>query len=65
MMAEQRRRGGGPAKAQINPGDETAPGTHGTGEDFCPRCKGSGQLRGAQCPHCGGTGRIVEGIGGG
>ena len=48
----------------LNPGDEAAPGTPGTGEDLCPRCNGSGRLQGQSCPHCGGTGRIVEGIGG-
>jgi hypothetical protein len=47
------------------PGDEAPPGTPGTGENLCPRCRGSGRLDGEACPHCGGTGRIVEGIGGG
>ena len=35
----------------LNPGDEAAPGTPGTGE--------------AVCPDCGGSGKIVRGIGGG
>ena len=48
-----------------NPGDVAAPGTPGTGEDFCPVCLGSGQRGGRACHKCGGTGRIVEGIGGG
>jgi RecJ-like exonuclease len=51
---------------ETHPGDEGAPGTPGTGEDICPRCKGTGKLAdGKQCPECGGTGKIVEGIGGG
>ncbi|MEW6705077.1 MAG: hypothetical protein AB1430_09540 [Pseudomonadota bacterium] len=48
-----------------HPGDEAAPGTPGTGEAACRRCGGSGQLQGKPCPECGGTGKVVEGIGGG
>jgi DnaJ-class molecular chaperone len=48
----------------LNPGDEAAPGTPGTGEDMCPACRGSGRVNDAACPNCGGTGLIVEGIGG-
>jgi hypothetical protein len=51
--------------AELNPGDEAAPGTVGTGEDICPQCGGSGRQGNKACPSCGGTGRIVEGIGGG
>jgi DnaJ-class molecular chaperone len=51
--------------AQLNPGDDAAPGTVGTGEDICPQCHGSGRQGTKACPNCGGTGRIVEGIGGG
>lgn len=51
---------------EIHPGDEAAPGTPGTGEDVCPSCKGSGiQASGGKCPICGGSGKIIEGIGGG
>jgi hypothetical protein len=54
---------------ELNPGDEAAPGTPGSGEDVCPVCHGSGKLEveGASqpCANCGGTGVIVEGIGGG
>jgi hypothetical protein len=54
---------------ELNPGDDAAPGTPGSGEDVCPVCQGSGELEtgdGVQpCPNCGGTGVIVEGIGGG
>ena len=55
-----------PSNNQINPGDEAAPGTPGTGEDICDACKGSGKLEsGKPCPNCGGTGIVTEGIGGG
>ena len=47
-----------------NPGDQAAPGTPGTGKNSCPKCGGSGTIDGAECTFCGGTGRIVEGIGG-
>jgi RecJ-like exonuclease len=51
---------------EVHPGDEAPPDTPGTGEDICPRCKGTGKLGdGSECPECAGTGRIVEGIGGG
>ena len=55
----------GPAGPQVNPGDDAAPGTPGTGENVCPRCAGSGRASGAPCPECGGTGKVVEGLGGG
>jgi hypothetical protein len=31
-------------QSAINPGDEAAVGTSGTGENVCPDCKGSGRL---------------------
>jgi RecJ-like exonuclease len=49
----------------INPGDDAPAGTPGTGEDVCPVCHGTGTTAGKECANCGGTGRIVEGIGGG
>ena len=49
----------------LNPGDDAAPGTPGTGENVCPTCGGSGRIDGAECAVCGGTGRVIEGIGGG
>jgi DnaJ-class molecular chaperone len=30
----------------------------------CPKCGGSGQLGGRDCPECEGTGKINVGIGG-
>ena len=50
---------------RTNPGDEAAPGTSGTGENLCRNCNGSGEHDGAPCPVCGGTGKVIEGIGGG
>ncbi|MDR5763036.1 MULTISPECIES: hypothetical protein [unclassified Caballeronia] len=52
-------------KPPLNPGDEADPGTPGAGEDICPACDGSGQLDGAKCETCGGTGKIIQGVGGG
>ena len=50
----------------LNPGDDAAPGTPGAGEDICDACAGRGTLAdGKPCPQCGGTGRVMEGIGGG
>lgn len=57
--------GGGTGQARINPGDDAAPGTPGTGENVCPDCKGSGRLNNAPCKTCGGTGKVIEGISGG
>ena len=54
--------GGNPT---INPGDQAAPGTPGTGENVCPECKGSGQVNAAPCRNCGGSGVIIEGVSGG
>ncbi len=48
----------------LNPGDDAAPGTPGTGEDICPRCGGRGTIGGGECQNCGGTGKVIEGIGG-
>lgn len=53
------------SRPEVHPGDDAAPGTTGTGEDICPKCKGTGKLNGTDCENCGGTGKIVEGIGGG
>jgi hypothetical protein len=52
-------------KPKLNPGDQAEPGTPGTGENICHECKGSGRIGAAACPTCGGTGKIIEGIGGG
>lgn len=47
------------------PGDEAPPGTPGTGQDMCRKCQGTGRVNGKECPDCGGTGFVIEGIGGG
>ncbi len=47
-----------------NPGDEAPPGTPGTGEDLCPACHGSGRVEGKSCSNCGGSGKVIAGIGG-
>jgi DnaJ-class molecular chaperone len=48
-----------------SPGDEAAPGTPGTGENLCRACNGSGEKEGERCPVCDGSGKVIEGIGGG
>jgi hypothetical protein len=53
-----------PGPKDMNPGDQAPPGTPGTGEDVCPRCDGSGRLNNRPCENCGGTGYIIEGVGG-
>jgi hypothetical protein len=51
-------------KPPLNPGDQASPGTPGTGESLCPDCSGTGKLKGKECATCGGTGRVIQGIGG-
>jgi hypothetical protein len=51
-------------REQINPGDHARPGTHGTGENLCPVCGGTGRVDAVACTNCGGTGKVIEGIGG-
>src|SRR4051812_50160931 len=51
--------------AALNPGDEAAPGTTGTGEDVCPDCHGKGRIDGAPCATCGGSGTVIRAVGGG
>ena len=48
----------------LNPGDDAAPGTPGTGEDICPVCGGTGTNGDSACENCGGTGKVIYGIGG-
>ena len=47
------------------PGDDAPPGAPGTGENICPVCGGSGRVEGRLCSNCEGTGKVIEGIGGG
>ena len=53
-----------PTLPGMNPGDQTPPGTAGTGENICRKCSGKGYVNGEQCEECGGSGKVVEGIGG-
>jgi hypothetical protein len=52
------------SRPALNPGDEAAPGTPGSGEDICPQCNGKGRLNSGKCPNCGGRGRIIRAVGG-
>ncbi len=52
------------ARPKPNPGDAAPPGTPATGENVCPDCRGRGRLGARACPTCGGTGVVVQGIGG-
>ncbi len=48
------------------PGDEVPPGTEGAAEADCPRCGGTGRLEnGEEDPNCNGTGVIIKAVGGG
>ncbi len=48
----------------LNPGDDAAPGTPGTGEDVCPTCHGSSRKDAEACATCGGSGKVIRAIGG-
>ena len=53
-----------PNTSTLNPGDQAPQGTPGTGENICPECGGKGMRDGKRCSNCGGTGKVVEGVGG-
>lgn len=53
-----------PTKPETHPGDQAPPGTPGTGENTCRTCQGTGKVDGKPCSACGGTGVVIEGIGG-
>jgi RecJ-like exonuclease len=46
-----------------NPGDEAPPDAPGGGESPCRVCRGTGVVEGRQCTVCGGTGKLLQGIG--
>ncbi|WP_152527821.1 hypothetical protein [Lutibaculum baratangense] len=48
-----------------SPGGDAEPGTPGTGENICPICEGAGAIDGVECVNCDGTGKVIEGVGGG
>ena len=54
-----------PSQPRMNPGDEGPPDAAGVGENICRRCGGDGKVEGDPCPDCRGSGKILEGIGGG
>jgi hypothetical protein len=54
----------GDPTADMAPGDEAPQGTPGAGENICPACGGTGQLDGAACQTCEGSGVVIEEIGG-
>jgi len=57
--------GGNPIEPEMNPGDEAPPGIPAAGENICPNCNGGGvRDDGTRCEHCGGTGKVSEGVGG-
>jgi DnaJ-class molecular chaperone len=51
--------------AGLNPGDAARPDTASAAEDVCPDCRGSGTRDGERCDTCGGSGRVIEPVGGG
>lgn len=65
MTSSRNKRTSAEDKLALNPGDQATPGTPGTGEDICPDCHGSGRRTGTRCETCGGSGRVIKGIGGG
>jgi len=53
------------ASEEMASGDEAPPGAPSTGEDVCPDCDGSGVVAAGVCDTCGGTGWVIEAVGGG
>ena len=49
---------------KLNPGDEGDPSTPGMAENVCRKCNGTGKIGGVECPICGGTGVVLEEMGG-
>jgi DnaJ-class molecular chaperone len=50
----------------LRPGDEGQPQSQAAGENLCPDCDGAGRdADGESCQTCSGTGRVIEGVGGG
>lgn len=44
--------------------DAVPPGTPNAGENICRRCGGTGEIDGADCPECRGTGKVLTPVGG-
>jgi hypothetical protein len=66
-VRQQLLAGTGPSAqaAQAGNPDAVSPGTPGAGENVCRRCGGTGEIDGAPCPDCRGTGQVTTPIGGG
>jgi DnaJ-class molecular chaperone len=64
-MADKKRESASSGKTKLNPGDQAEPGTPGAGENVCRECQGTGKIGPKECPICGGTGVVIEEIGGG
>lgn len=54
-----------PDETPAKPGDEGPPDAPGVGEDVCRACRGTGIVEGERCSECNGTGKVLQGIGGG
>ena len=49
---------------KLNPGDQGDPETPGMAENVCRKCNGTGKIGAAECEVCGGTGVVLEEMGG-
>ncbi len=47
----------------VEPPDTLSPDQPG-GENLCPDCSGSGSIDGEECKTCGGSGKVIEPVGG-
>ncbi|MCB8820881.1 hypothetical protein [Microvirga rosea] len=63
-MPQSKDQSATPQGNKLNPGDQGTPGTPGIGQNVCRECKGSGRIDNHPCPNCGGTGIVMEEIGG-
>jgi RecJ-like exonuclease len=63
-MADKKQESGSSHQPKLNPGDQADLGTPGAGENVCRECRGTGKISGKDCPICGGTGVVIEEIGG-
>jgi hypothetical protein len=63
--ASPRKAGELQSSSQPAPGDIAPKGTPATGEAICPECQGTGKVDGQRCTNCDGSGKVVQGVGGG
>ncbi|MBT9368365.1 hypothetical protein KLP42_00545 [Rhizobium sp. CSW-27] len=54
----------GKAPATTDNPDAVPPGTPNSGENTCRRCLGTGEIDGADCPDCAGSGIVITPVGG-